>query len=275
MTAQEQEQTQVAWDSIAAGYDDIITSLNMALAEKALNMIDLRPGMRLLDVASGSGAISIPAARQGADVVAADISPVMIERLNARAREEGLDNLQARVMDCHNLDLEDESFDIAASQFGVMLFPDLPRGLSEMARVTKTGGHVLVVAFGPPQELEFLSYFAGAIKAVNPEFQGLPIDPPPLPFQVSDPAKLEKQMALAGLRDVRIERLNHRMEPESGTHFWEGIKSSNPIGAALAAELTEEQQMKAQSVLDDMLRQRAEDGVLVANNAINIAIGTK
>lgn len=275
MTAQEQKQTQVAWDSIASGYDDIITSLNMSLAEKALEMIDLRPGMRLLDVASGSGAISIPAARQGADVLAADISPVMIERLDARARDEGLENLQARVMDCHNLDLDDESFDVAASQFGVMLFPDLPRGLSEMARVTKRGGHVLVVTFGPPHELEFLQYFAGAIKAVNPEFQGLPTDPPPLPFQVSDPAKLQEEMTRAGLRDVRIERANHRIEPESGSHFWEGIKSSNPIGAALAAELTEEQQVKAQAVLDDMLRQRAEDGVLVANNAINIAIGIK
>jgi len=55
--------------------------------------------MRFLDVAAGTGALSIPAARLGAQVMATDISPAMVKRLNARAREEGLPNLDARVMD--------------------------------------------------------------------------------------------------------------------------------------------------------------------------------
>jgi ubiquinone/menaquinone biosynthesis C-methylase UbiE len=159
--------------------------------------------MRLLDVASGSGALALPAARLGARVLAVDLAPVMIERLRAHARDEGLTGVEARVMDGHALDLESDSFDVAASQFGVMLFPDLPRALREMARVTRRDGRVLMVAYGAPPEIEFLTFFMGAMQAVVPGFTGLPTDPPPLPFQVADPGVLRARMAEAGRAEVR------------------------------------------------------------------------
>ena len=54
-------------------------------------------------------------------------------------------------MDCHALELPDDRFDVTGSQFGVMLVPDQPRALREMVRVTKPGGRVLVIAYGPPR----------------------------------------------------------------------------------------------------------------------------
>ena len=127
MTTQEQEQTRAAWDKIATGYDEFVTARKMWVGNEGLRRAGLHPGMRFLDVAAGSGALSIPAARLGARVLSTDISPVMLERLKARARKEGL-NIETRVMDGHALELEDNTFDIAGSQFGVMLFPDMPRG---------------------------------------------------------------------------------------------------------------------------------------------------
>jgi ubiquinone/menaquinone biosynthesis C-methylase UbiE len=143
-------ETQAAWDAIAAGYDTFVTEPGMPSAEDALRRAGIQPGMRVLDVACGSGALSIPAARLGAQVLAVDISPAMIARLTARARAEGLSTLEGRVMDGTALDFVDDTFDIAASQFGVMLFPDLPRGLREMARVTKPGGKVVMVVYAAP-----------------------------------------------------------------------------------------------------------------------------
>jgi ubiquinone/menaquinone biosynthesis C-methylase UbiE len=99
--------------------------------------------MRFLDVAVGSGTLSIPAARLGAQVLATDISPVMVERLRARADKEGLPNLETCVMDGQALELEEGSFDISGSQHGVSLFPDMPRGLRELVRVTKPEGRVI------------------------------------------------------------------------------------------------------------------------------------
>jgi 2-polyprenyl-3-methyl-5-hydroxy-6-metoxy-1,4-benzoquinol methylase len=105
MTTQEQEQTRNSWNNIAANFDAFVTPKNMVLAEDALRLAGLRPGMRFLDVAAGSGPLSIPAARLGAEVLSVDFAPVMVERLNVRAREEGLSGLEAYVMDGHALDL--------------------------------------------------------------------------------------------------------------------------------------------------------------------------
>jgi ubiquinone/menaquinone biosynthesis C-methylase UbiE len=148
------EQMRDAWDKFASGYDEAITPFSMRIAEDALRQVDIRPGMRFLDVAAGGGALSIPAARLGAQVLATDFSAAMVGRLKARAREEGLSNLESRVMDGHGLELEDNTFDISGSQFGIMLFPDRPRALGELARVTKPGGQALMVVFGPPRTLK-------------------------------------------------------------------------------------------------------------------------
>lgn len=275
MMTQEQAQTRIAWDSIAAGYDEFVTP-RWDLSEDALLRVGLRPGMQFLDVASGSGALSIPAARLGARVLATDNSPAMIERLKARAREEGLSNLEARVMDGHALELENDTFDIAGSQFGVMLFPDLPRGLREMARVTRPGGQVLMVVYAPPSKVEFLTFFLGAMHAVIPDFTGLPTDPPPLPFQAADPEVLRQRMTEAGLEDVRVEPGTERLEFTSGKHIWDWVTNSNPIAVGMVADLTEQQKAEVQRVLDGMLRERSEGRpTAVLNCAVNIGIGTK
>ena len=66
--------------------------------------------------------------------MAVDQSPVMLDLLAARAHEEGL-NIETRVMDGHVLEFDDDSFDMAGSQFGVMLFPDMPKGTSRVSSV--------------------------------------------------------------------------------------------------------------------------------------------
>lgn len=264
-----------AWDRIAVGFDRVATPVNIRLAEDVLGRVGLGRGMRFLDVAAGSGALSIPAARLGARVLATDIAPTMIARLAERAREEGLSNLEARVMDGNALELEDDSFDVSGSQFGIMLFPDLPRGLREMARVTRPSGRVVIIAFGPPPTVEFLGIFMAAVKAVVPGFAGLPMNPPPLPFQVADREVLRQKLADAGLEKIRVETVDHAMEIRSGRHLWDLVTHSNPIGAEMVAGLTQEERTTVLQVLDGMLRERAADGLAVLHNQINIAIGTK
>ena len=246
------------------------------LANEALRHVALEPGERFLDVAAGTGGLSLPAARLGARVLATDWSPAMIERFEARAREEGLSNAEGRVSDCHALELQDDSFDVTGSQFGVMLVPDQPRALREMVRVTKPGGRVLVIAYGFPAELEFLQFFIGALTAVAPEFPGLPDDPPPLEFQVSDPETLRRRLTDAGLQEVRVERTAERPTFASGEEMWEWVLYGNPIPGMLVADLSEDQRTRLPQVLDGMLRERAgANGRTVLTNAVNLGIGTK
>src|SRR5688500_17212433 len=102
MTTPEREDTRLAWDKIAPGYDKTNTPTQMWLGNEGLRCAGLRSGMRFLDVAAGSGALSIPAARLGAQVLATDQSSVMLELLKGRARKEGL-NIETRAMDGHAL----------------------------------------------------------------------------------------------------------------------------------------------------------------------------
>jgi ubiquinone/menaquinone biosynthesis C-methylase UbiE len=265
-----------AWDAIAEGYDQYVAPQEVELANEALRLVGLESGERFLDVAAGTGGLSLPAARLGAEVLATDWSPAMIERFEAGARAEGLSNAEGCVMDCHALDLADDSFDVTGSQFGVMLVPDQPRALREMVRVTRPGGRVLVIAYGSPVELEFLQFFIGALKAVAPEFPGIPDDPPPLEFQVSDPEILRQRLNDAGLKNVRVERMAERPTFASGQEMWDWVLHGNPIPGLLVADLSEEQRARLRQILDGMLRERAEEnGRAVLTNAVNIGIGTK
>jgi ubiquinone/menaquinone biosynthesis C-methylase UbiE len=265
-----------AWDAIAEGYDRYVAPQEIDLANEALRLVGLEPGERVLDVAAGTGGLSLPAARLGAEVLATDWSPAMIERFEACVHEEGLINAEGRVMDCHALDLPDASFDVTASQFGVMLVPDQRRALQEMVRVTKPGGRVLVIAYGSPEEFEAVQVFIGALTAVAPEFPGLPDDPPPLEFQVADPDVLRQRLTEVGLNDVRVELTAERPAFASGQEMWDWVLYGNPIPGMLVADLTEDQRTRLLQVLDGMLRERAgANGRAVLTNAVNIGIGTK
>jgi ubiquinone/menaquinone biosynthesis C-methylase UbiE len=276
-TREEHAAPREAWDAIAAAYDTHVAPGEAELAAGALRLAELAPGERLLDVAAGTGGLSLPAARLGAKVVATDWAPAMIERLAARASAEGLRNVEARVMDCHALDFPDGTFDVTASQFGVMLVRDQETALREMARVTRPGGRVLVIAYGSPSEFEALQAFIGALQEVVPGFEGLPDDPPPLEFQVADPEVLRRRLAAAGLRDVRVDTsMREVLELRSGEELWSWCLGGNPIPGMLVAELSDDGKEAVRRALDRRIRERAgRDGVARLGAPLNVGLGRR
>jgi ubiquinone/menaquinone biosynthesis C-methylase UbiE len=261
-----------AWDAIATQYDEHVAPGESELATAALRLAGLRPGDTFLDVAAGTGGLSLPAARLGAKVLATDWSAQMIDRFTARVAAEGLD-AEGRVMDCHALDLPDDSFDLCGSQFGVMLVPDQARALREMVRVTKPGGRVLITAYGNPDEFEALHFFISAAQAVVPGFEGPPEDEPLLEFQVSDPDVLRERLHAAGLHDVTVDTGHQEhITPQSGRQLWDWTLGSNPVPNQLVAHLTQRQREDIINVLDAMLRER---GTRTLTAPLNIATGTK
>lgn len=266
-----------AWDRIAAGYDRTNTPTQMWLGQEGLRLAGVRAGMRFLDVAAGSGALSIPAARLGAQVLAVDRSTTMLELLTARARREGLE-IQTRVMDGHALELDDNSFDSAGSQFGVMLFPDMPKGVREMTRVVVPGGRVLVTAYGDPHKIDFLAFFIRAVRTVRPDFEGPPPEPPPLPFQLQDPARLRQVLVDCSLHDVRVETVTEATDFRGGDELWDWIIWSNPIVESILGELavTQAERAAIRETIHSLVDERADgrEGATLTN-PVNMGVGTK
>jgi len=270
-------ETQDEWNKIAQGYDRTNTPTQMWLGNEGLRRAEVQADDRVLDVASGSGALSIPAARLGAEVLAVDQSPAMLELLTARARKENL-NIKTRVMDGHALQLDDNSFDVAGSQFGVMLFPDMPKGIREMTRVVKEGGRVLMNVYGDPHKIEFFGFFVGAVQSVRPDFVGPPMEPVPLPFQLQDPERFRKELLSAGLKDVTVETITETTEFSSGKELWDWIVWSNPIVEMVlgSLDLTSDERNVVQETLENMVHTRSGgNGPAKLTNPIHIGIGVK
>lgn len=270
------EQIRDAWDALAPRFDRFTTpEWGVPLGERVLRRVELRPGCRFLDVACGAGALAIPAARRGADVMAVDFAPTMIERLRARALSEGLSTIDGRVMNGEALELPDDTFDVSASQDGVSLFPNLARGLSEIVRVTKPGGLVMIVAFGALRKADLVTTFRAALKACVRGFTP-PMDPPPLPFQLADRGRFHQVLAGAGLTGVHVDTVYWEMTFASAGRYWDVVTASNPIEVQLTRDLTAEQRTAVQQVLDGMFRERSggePKAVLTAE--MNVGVGTK
>jgi len=106
------------------------------------------PGVRVLDVAAGSGNISLPAAKTGADVVSTDLTPELLRRSQARAAAQGL-LLDYREANAHALPFGDGEFDTVISAIGVQFAPDHQRAADELIRVCRPGGMIGVISWTP------------------------------------------------------------------------------------------------------------------------------
>src|SRR5438309_1353857 len=106
------------------------------------------PGIELLDVATGSGNVSIAAARSGAKVTGLDLTPKLLDAQRERAAAEGVEVTLVEG-DAEELPFDDDSFDSVTSCFGVMFAPRQNLATRELVRVARAGGRVVVAAWTP------------------------------------------------------------------------------------------------------------------------------
>src|ERR1700733_6700109 len=119
------------------------------------------PGVRVLDVAAGSGNISLPAAKTGADVASTDLTPELLQRSKVRAEELGL-TLDYREANAHALPFGNGEFDVVMSAIGVQFAPDHQRAADELVRVCRPGGTIGVISWTPE------GFFGRMLAAIRP-----------------------------------------------------------------------------------------------------------
>ena len=161
------------WDKAARHYQQTAHIFTSQYAEDALARVTLTPQSHVLDVAAGTGALALAAARTGARIMATDFSPGMVA---------------------------------VFSIFGVIMFPDWRKGLAEMRRVTRPGGYGVVATWQDQGAATFL--LLGQIrKKLFPDRVGIAM--PQAVKALSNPDDFARELITAGYRDPRIESVTH------------------------------------------------------------------
>ncbi|MEZ3159264.1 demethylmenaquinone methyltransferase [Microbacterium sp. BWT-B31] len=151
------------FDQVARGYDRTNTVLSLGNDQlwrvATTRAVAPRPGERILDLAAGTGASSVSLARSGAKVVAADFSPGMIaegrRRYGPTAPGGGIRNLSFVEADATALPFADDEFDAVTMSFGLRNVHDPKKALSELLRVAKPGGRIVICEFSHPPSRAF------------------------------------------------------------------------------------------------------------------------
>jgi demethylmenaquinone methyltransferase/2-methoxy-6-polyprenyl-1,4-benzoquinol methylase len=201
-------QVRAMFDRIARVYDRMNSVMTAGMhhrwRERAADLARVGPGSAALDVATGTGDLAVELARRGAEVTGSDFAPAMLEI--ARRKAPGL---RFEEGDALSLEHPADSFDAVTVGFGARNFADLDRGLSEMARVAKPGGRVVVLEITTPAKPPLSWFFRAWFDRVVPLLGRLAGDPDAYTYLPSSvrrfppPEELAARMAAAGLTDVR------------------------------------------------------------------------
>ena len=202
-----------------------IAHILLPVSERLVDACAISAGQEVLDVAAGTGNLAITAAREGASVVASDITPALIEMGKARAEEEGVE-IEWVEADAEDLPFEDLRFDCAASVFGAMFAPRPEVAARELFRVVRPGNTVGMANWTPDG-------FSGRFFGLWSEFLPVPADVPP-PTQWGVEENVAKRFeGLAGTID--IERTSAGFRFDSFDHFLATFENAGPHDAAREA----------------------------------------
>ena len=245
--AVKQEQ-QEYWNHAAAGWrkhDERFRQVTAPVSHRLLELAGLSPGMRVLDIASGTGEPALPAAEvvgPGGRVVLTDQSEEMLAVAREKAEARRLTNVEFRVSDGEELDAGDGEFDAVLCRWGIMFMPEPVRCLRQARAALKPGGRIAMAVWGPPERNPFFVL----PMAVLMKYADVPRPGPGEPgvFAFAERGRLAAAFTEAGFGGTMFDEMELPMAVfDSGHEFWEYLREMGPI-ARHVAELSGEVQQK-------------------------------
>jgi SAM-dependent methyltransferase len=228
------------WGMVARGWAqhaDYADARGAQSAHRMLELADVRPGDRVLELACGPGGLGLAAAERvgrAGEVVLTDVAEEMTAIAAARAADRGLPNVTARVLDLERIDEPDGSYDVVLCREGLMFAVDPAAASAAIARVLRPGGRVALAVWGPRERNPWLGLVMDAASAQI----GVPVPPPgvPGPFALGDAGRLRGLLADAGLADVQVGELPVPLRAASFDAWWtRTLALAGPLPAILAS----------------------------------------
>ena len=216
------------WDRAVGAYEEGWGTQLEPAHSALLEMADLRAGDRVLDVACGTGLVSLRVARMVGEtgiVVGTDISGQMIEGADRIAAQRGIRNVRFERADAEELPVADGSFDAALCALGLMYVPDPVRALGEMRRVLGPGGRAAAAVWGARQNCGWAEIFPITDARVASEVC-------PMFFQLGTKDMLARAFAAAGFADIRSQRLPTTLHYRSADEALGAVFRGGPVALA-------------------------------------------
>ncbi|TAN39276.1 MAG: methyltransferase domain-containing protein [Nitrospirae bacterium] len=207
------------FDTVASGYDNPALRFFIETARGLASHLEVPENGRVLDVASGTGNVSLEIAGRfpAARVTGVDLSPGMLAQARAKAAAAGLRNLEFLEMDMHELAFPDGYFDAVVSSFGIFFADDMPRQLRHMASKARHGGFLLVTAFHEDAFRPLIDLFGDRLESYG-------VERPPLKWkQIATEERVAALLRDAGLTDVRVQRKDHGYYLRDASQWWDVI----------------------------------------------------
>jgi ubiquinone/menaquinone biosynthesis C-methylase UbiE len=227
------------WDRIAPNWEserDFVMSSTGVVSERLVERLDPQPGNAVLDIAAGTGDTGFMAAeRIGEDgrLLSTDFAPAMVEAARRNGEAQGLDNVEHRVLDAENMDLDDDSFDRVVARWGYMLMADPAAALAETRRVLRDDGRLSFAVWAGPEQNLWAS-----IPAMVLVERGL--IPPPEPgapgiFAMGDPDRIRELVTGAGFGEPDIEQVEVEWRYDEVDAHWKfTLKLAGPLADVIS-----------------------------------------
>jgi ubiquinone/menaquinone biosynthesis C-methylase UbiE len=251
------EEVRMRFNAAAAGYDagpGVFAHFGRRLAAAA----EIAAGDRVLDVASGHGAVLFPAIQQAGEtgeVIGVDFAEEMVRAANERAAGLAL-GPRVRVMDAENLEFPDGSFDRVLCGFGIMFFPDQARALAEFRRVLKSGGRVAISTWQTHQasEVEAALIAAGVVV-------------PRMPGWIPESADLAELLIAAGFDSVKVDADAFSFRYQDAEEYWQQARGTGMRRTLDALDQTTTEQVRA-TLVERMRPHHKDDGFHLGATAL-------
>ena len=258
------------WDRLSGNWlseREYLWETTGPVSQALVKRLDPQPGQTILDIAAGTGDTGFLAAESLGDdgqLISTDFSSGMVEKAQQVSTERGLGNVEHRVLDAEQMDLEDDSVDGVVARFGYMLMADPAKALGETKRVLRDGGRLVFAVWGTPDKnlwaaipaMELVS--RGHIPPPEPDAPGI--------FAMGEPDRIRELVAAGGLAEPEIEQVTVDWGyPDADFHWAMTIKLAGPISDAISGLDEEERESVRLTVhekVDGLINEGGIDGLV-------------
>lgn len=252
------------WDRAVAYYERYWSQQLLPAQELLLRQAALEAGEDVIDVACGTGLVTLPAAAaveapecagsrlRNGRVTATDLSPAMVAEVQTRAEATGLTNVHGERCGAEELTV-DGPYDVALCSLGLMYVPDTARALAEMRRVLRPGGRIVVSVWGERRNCGWASLFGIVDARVSS-------DVCPLFFALGGPDVLAGQLERVGFVDVGHQRLSTELDYASDEDVTGAAFLGGPVALAYAHFDPTTRAAVDEEYLDSLAQYRTDSG---------------